>query len=267
MTGDAGATLQPFTERSRRALLDAYALAVARMEETAQAYEDASDEEREPRDAAYTGALDVIRSLRDEYRARVPVMALSRCPLTGVLVRHSIDPYGIDGLWWDYEGPVRPQEHLPPSYFALTGALRHGDPVESTDFLVKPGPEAPFVMPRILARPEVVAVVSSLPVGRHQAFPIFYFADPAPEIERVNTWGTTAYWLPGPDGEIGWFEAIETVADFDFDLRPWIASGKLRWIAPGDAQVELRQDVAGCPYLDLPGRRGIVRIKHGQVWT
>jgi len=44
---------------------------------------------------------------------------------------------------------------------------------------------------------------------------------------------------------------------WDFDLTPWIASGQLRWIAPGDPEGEVVGEASGelCPYIDLSGDR------------
>ncbi len=38
---------------------------------------------------------------REQYRASVPVLPLSRCPYSNQVVYHSIDTYGLDGLWWN----------------------------------------------------------------------------------------------------------------------------------------------------------------------
>jgi hypothetical protein len=110
--------------------------------------------------------------------------------------------------------------------------------------------------------------VSSLRVGVHHAYPIFYFADPIPhDIDRLNTWGTAQYWAIGIRGEPGWDEVSDDVGEYDFDLRPWIHTGKLLWVGPDDPQVTLQRAVDECPYLGLPGRRDLMHVKHGKVWT
>ncbi len=53
---------------------------------------------------------------------------------------------------------------------------------------------------------------------------------------------------------------------WDFELAPWIQAGKLLWIAPGDDALALRSDVDACPYLALPGHRGITRLQDGEAW-
>lgn len=204
--------------------------------------------------------------LRREYEAGVPVVALSRCPITGQVAYHSIDYFDLDGLWWNYEGPIRPREQLLPTYFAVTGAVRLLGLPARAPFLSKPGPEVPYVIPRLLQHGSVVAVLSSLGIGPHQGFAILYFAHPVPDVTRVNTWGTNEYQVVDAEGDIGWDEAPLVESDMDFELAPWISAGRLWWIAPGDPSLTLRGEVAGCPYLGLSGRRAVTRIQAGRVW-
>lgn len=49
-------------------------------------------------------------------------------------------------------------------------------------------------------------------------------------------------------------------------MRPWLDSGKLLWIAPGDDHLELRSGSAGCPYLNLTGERRMQYVSGRQVW-
>jgi hypothetical protein len=56
---------------------------------------------------------------------------------------------------------------------------------------------------------------------------------------------------------------------WDFELAPWIASHKLRWIAPGDPELRVSSAPEPCPYLGLPGRRQPIVIEAGdelRVW-
>ena len=62
-------------------------------------------------------------------------------------------------------------------------------------------------------------------------------------------------------GRIGLFDE-----DKEYDLRPWLESGRLRWIAPGDDSLELRTGADGCPYLDLPGERRRRYLQDGKTW-
>ena len=212
--------------------------------------------------------LRTLAAMRAEYETRVPVLPLSRCPFTGRVVYHSIDPYGIDGLWWSYESPVRPVESLPSRYLAFSGAMKIMPPAEYSPFLCKPGPGSPFVLPRILNNEKVKAVISIIPVGNHRGFPVFYFADPVQESMGVtNDWGMSFWQQYDPAGTPGWKSVLENEADNDFNLKPWIRSGKLLWIAPDDRAMTLRTGLADCPYTGLSGEEKNQRIQYGKIWT
>lgn len=257
-----------FSAAERRRILKDLADARREMAKAADAFNRAAPAEA-PRLAA---ALDASRQrtldLCQAYEAGLPVLPLSRCPFTGRVVRHSLDTFGIDGWWWDCERPVRPIEDLPATFFALSGALRLGADPPDVPFLCRPGPEVPFVVPRLLAEPDVRAVVSSVAVGPHRGFPVFYFAEPTPhEILRVNTWGLTQYVAEDPYGAGYVSRSYDVPVEFDYDLARWIRRGKLLWIAPDDGTLRLRSLVEGCPYLDLPGRRYPLGIRNGEVFS
>jgi len=208
-----------------------------------------------------------LARVREAYLATVPTLAVSRCPITGEPLTYPIDPDGLDGLWWRYEAAVHPLFHPLRTLFALTGALRfNGDP-DWTPFLCKPGPEAPFVLPRLLAEPAMAAVVSSVPVGRHTGYLVAYFAPEAPVgLSRPNTWGINHSVFTGAAGDASWDAQPEDPSEFDFQLRPWIEGGRILWIAPGDASLTLRRTLEGCPYLDVPSSRAVVRVQEGRRW-
>jgi hypothetical protein len=129
------------------------------------------------------------------------------------------------------------------------------------------GPEAPYLVPRLLEREEIKAVVSSISVARHQAYPVFYFADPIPKMDRVNNWGANHYTHLDGRGLLWPIAAEPAPHELDFELERWIRAGKLLWIAPGDRNLALRGDVSLCPYLGLPGRRSRLCVQEGKVWT
>ena len=197
--------------------------------------------------------------LAREYLALLPRIALSRCPLTQAAVVAPVDTAGLDGPWWRYDSPLRPPWERPSTLVALTGALALGGAPEHTDDLVRPGPAVPYVIPR-LVDDGCVAVLSSLPIGAHTGYVIAYFAEHF-DTPRANDWGANQYPVDG-----GWDEVIEDASAFDFDLRPYVERGQLRWIAPGDQDLALHDDVEGCPYVDLPGLRAPQRIEGGQLW-
>jgi len=259
---------EAFSEYERHTILDSFFAARKKMVGAAAAYDEADEKQK----AHLAEKLDIahkhVSDLYEEYEKGVPVVALSRCPFTGVEAWHSIDSYGIDGPWWDYERPARPVEDLPNTYFALAGALKLSGELVNGPFLCKPGPEVPYVIPRLLARPEIKAVIFTTPVGSHMAFPIFYFAEPMPwDIVRTNTWGTNSYSAETIYGEGYWQQTYDIKRDFDFELEKWIRAGKLLWIAPEDDTMTLQSIIGRCPYIGISGRRYPVCIQAGRVWS
>lgn len=247
----------PWPQR-RRSLLDTYFDTLERIH----------DLEAEDRFEEAVSVRSALAETRDAYVEALPSCPLSRDPYTGDVVEYRIDKVDLDGLWWNYEAPARPVEQpVPATYFALTGAVCLHEPVARAPFLCIPGPEVPYVVPRILDHDAVRAVLSSLAIGPHTGYAVFYFADPIPHaLKRVNTWGTGRWRMETEDGSLGWDSVVEDLDDQDFELAPWIEAGKLFWIAPDDEEMTLRDKVTGCPYLDLEGRRRFTRIQDGEVW-
>jgi len=213
-----------------------------------------------------------IEELLRRYLEGLPVRDLSRCPFTGEKFSLAIDDLGLDGLWWNFDAPKRPENKLPATYFALDGALQlEGEP-EKVPFLCSPGPDVPFVLPRLQEYIQVKAVISSIQIGPHTAYPIVYYADPMLTGEmRVNDWGTQRYWetesiIPELWTPGQYISLSPDSGEYDFDLAPWIRAGKLLWIAPGDESLTLHGHVSRCPYLDLPGSRRLKFIRDGKVW-
>jgi hypothetical protein len=85
------------------------------------------------------------------------------------------------------------------------------------------------------------------------------------DVPRLNEWGSSEYWIANESGHLGWDSVEEDPAGYDYDLEPWVRTGKVLWVAPGDERVMLRSDVRRCPYLGLPGRRYPLFITAGEV--
>lgn len=213
-----------------------------------------------------------IQELLECYMKGLPIRDLSRCPFTGEKVSIAIDDMGLDGLWWNHDAPKRPDNKLPNTWFALDGALKLKGEPGIAPFICSPGPDVPFVLPRLLEYIQVKAVISTVKIGSHTAYPIFYYADPMLYGEmRVNDWGTGRYWETGsvfPELlDPGQYVSLTPdESEYDFDLEPWIRAGKLLWIALDDDSLTLHGHVSACPYLDLPGSRRLKFIRDGLVW-
>ncbi len=131
-------------------------------------------------------------SVRTEYARGVPVVgcrdAVHERGLPPPLHRHlwARRPVG------DYESPGRPTESVTSTFVGLTGALRATAAIEYTPFLVKPGPSAPFVVPRILEA-GAVAVLSEVAIGSHTGYAVAYFAQTPLQTTLFNEWGANSY--------------------------------------------------------------------------
>ena len=246
-----------FDEDTRRQIIDRYRAAFE-AKERAESDDDTEAAERAREEMAEWGKA---------YRAGVPIVAISRDPFTGDVFETSIDTYDLDGLWWAYDWDYRPWVEPPPGLFAWTGALAPDGPFPEWTMKAMPGPEVPFVIPRILEQPSIKAVLSSVLIGEHVGFVIAYFADgPHPEIERVDDWGVRFHQYLRPDGSPTSDHATQRESEKDFDLGPWFDSGKLLWIAPGDASLTLRSGREGNPYLGLDGDRRRRYLQEGNEW-
>ena len=205
--------------------------------------------------------------LLDNYLEGLPIVPVSRCPFSGDLLQVPVDIGGLDGPWWDYQGPARPWWERQATLVAFTGALRLTLPVERSPWLICPGPEVPYLRVPVMANPDVRAVVSTVPVGAHTGYVVAYFAPAATsDVRPVNDWGAPDYRLPGPHGTSGWSSTLDDPTTFDVELEPWVASGRLLWIAPDDPAQVVRSGSEGCPYLSMAGSRQWQRIEDGEIW-
>src|SRR5262245_45399878 len=201
-----------------------------------------------------------------EYGDRLPRVVMSACPFTGAPLRRAWDPWGLDGPWWFKTRIFRIEEPVaPPTFRVLLGALALGErlPVESRDE-VTPGPEIPFVVPRLLELPGMVAVISRLDLATGDvAYPIGYFSEEdIPDHRLHQPWLRQDLWFKNKSGGTSWLIANDP---WDFELAPWIERGKLRWIRTGDAESRVVGPESGaCPYLELEGERAPQAISGGE---
>lgn len=198
---------------------------------------------------------DTYYALLGEYADRLPRVIMSACPFSGVPLKRSIDPYGFDGPWWHKDRTFTPAEPTPPPGFqVILGAidLRGRKPAEAAD-MVLAGPDAPFVVPRLLELPGMVAVISRLQLDTGDvAWPIAYFTSEEISPAALHQDLTRPErWIKNADGAELWLVKNDT---WDFDLAPWIERGKVRWIDPARPKLQVLGPEDGpCPYVGLPG--------------
>jgi hypothetical protein len=192
-----------------------------------------------------------------EYADRLPRVVLSACPFCSEPLARAFDPYGLDGPWWHTDVEVAFEEPRScPHFQVLLGAvdLRGREPAEVTA-AVKPGPDAPFVVPVLLDLPGMVAVAGLFELATGDlAYPIAYFSDQEIAPAQLHQpWCRDAYWFKDAEGNAGWSIANDV---YDFDLAPHLAAGRLRWVDLAGQPPRVCGAADGpCPLVDLAGDR------------
>ena len=259
--GSAGS---PLTRDVRDALLHAYDEAVERLVKGVSGTPPIPLEEEKKLKAECEAPLQ-------EYYDRLPRMTLSRCPYCKELLKHVFDPWGVDGLWWqESEATSCDEPETCPHFAVLLGAVNlnglepkggsHGREAHV-------GPEVPYVIPRVLDLPTMVAVISSLRMANgYTAYPIAYISDVAPPPGSLTqSWTRTTYSFRDAAGRHAWTVKTDP---WDFELLRWVAKGKVRWIERSDPQFVLSEEgVTAFPYDNLLGRRERVIIEGNKLRT
>jgi hypothetical protein len=207
----------------------------------------------------------------DEYVNRLPLVPIGRCPFQGELTLKRMDVFGLDGKWWYVGAP-----DLPPQacihYVTFLGALNlNGNPPVGCSpraiHEIEPGPDVPFVIPRLLQIPGMAVVISSRQFFDDQFtayFMTYYNQKPVPGWQSHQTWLRSTHSFQGAQGQPNWDAKTDR---WDFDLDQWrMQPDKVFWVAPGDRDMKLRlgSDPA-FPYANLPGMRLPQRIRQGKV--
>jgi hypothetical protein len=120
-----------------------------------------------------------------------------------------------------------------------------------------PGPEVPFVVPRLMDLPGMLAVVGKLDMERSgPAYPVAYFStEDIHPASLHQEWRRTDMWYERGGREV-WSVKNDV---WDFDLQPWADDDRLRWVMLdlGDdpPPVHKASDGKACPFVNLPGER------------
>ena len=211
-----------------------------------------------------------MATIEEEYFRRLPRLAIAACPHCDKSLFRAFDPFGLDGFWW--RSDAQPDE--PPAchhFCLLQGAVKLAAETPGPDFEVHPGPAAPFVIPRVLEQPDMVAVLSELSlVDGSSAYAVAYFAARRPPVQTLAaSWARTNFVYTTQLGAHAWRAADDPCGpagaeQWDFDLRPWVTARKVLWCDPGTDRTRLSTtSPEACPFLDLPGVRSaqVIRAK------
>ena len=168
---------------------------------------------------------DSCNALLERYLGGLPRVPVGRCPHCQGVTRRTIDVFGLDGPWWSHFGP----DLLPEAcshYIATLGALdlRSQTPVEAAarKLVIHPGPQVPYVVPRLLDRDGTACVLHALAIGggRYLAYLMSYYADPpAPLAEAHQSWPRDT-WAWVDEAGNTWSDTRNDV--WSFTLRRWL---------------------------------------------
>jgi hypothetical protein len=191
-----------------------------------------------------------IEPLVEKYWDILPAVELSGCPYCNQKLSRLFDPVDLNGFWWmDRTQRPRPQPDCCAHFCLLTGSLNFNNlPAVGGLFECLPGPDAPYVIPRILELPSMKAVVSCIEMqcGYH-AYSVAYFAqNPPAQQDLTHSWAQKVFHFKDKDGNKGWDIRQDA---FDYALASWIKLGKLLVYSQG----RLIQDMAQADFLNIKG--------------
>jgi hypothetical protein len=197
-----------------------------------------------------------------EYSDILPRVVLSACPWCGEPLKRVFDPFGLDGPWWHVDVQVKYEEPAACEHFrVLLGALALGGggrpPREPREVKaeVRPGPDAPFVVPALLQLPGMKAVVSELKLPHGDVgYPVAYFSSkPTKPVDLHQPWCRDAYWIKDDEGNSAFSIANDL---FDFALEPYVKDGRLRWVDLEQVSDWLFDEMANSfPFFGINGDR------------
>lgn len=181
-------------------------------------------------------ASRALRALEQQYAEWLPIVALSRCPFCDKPALCRFDPVDFEGPWWWASFSLANEPPGCPHFMGLLGAVHHaGQEHIAGRFDVLPGPEVPYVVPRLLDVPGTIAVLGTRSMDNGcTAHPIGYFAEkrPAPH-GRFAPWPRTHLSWATVDGKIGWLGGPE---EREFDMHRYAADGRIWALVDGRLQ-------------------------------
>jgi len=175
-----------------------------------------------------------VEPLIEEYWQNIPLILLSICPFCEAELRHPFDSVDLNGFWWmdrtQRPGPsVQACEH----FQLLLGSLNlNGMKPEGGLFECCPGPDIPFVIPRLLEKAEMRAVISEIKMEcGYIGYPIVYFSSqPVVSQDLSQSWARKEHRFKTEDGKAGWDIRQE---QYDYDVLRWAHKKKVRWVTEG----------------------------------
>jgi len=209
--------------------------------------------------------LRKVDQLINAYWECIPSIKLSLCPFCNAELRRVFDLIDLNGFWWmdRTQRPALEPESCEHFQLLLGAVNMNGLNPEGGLFESRPGPDVPYVIPRILEMPTIEAVISSIPMKcGYVAYPIAYFSkEPLASGLLTQSWAQKQYRFNTDDGKTGW-NIVEDSCDFD--LLPWIKSGKVKWVVDGRLNT-LSDSPQACPFLELKGMERQQILRHNEL--
>lgn len=224
-----------------------------------------------------------LKSMRLEYRSRLPFYLLARCPICAGKVWEAVDTYSLNGPGWigakrgyGWYGtiptvrrrayPVGERLHYRAECehvrIVVVGVNLNCKRPDDIFQRVEIGSERPFIMVPIMKLQQASAVIHTLPVSR--------FDDP--ELRHHYTVHFTTYFTRDKDEfdklmQPAYEERTRVVYSWaDYDLRKWVEKGQLSWLDRGKPDLPLcNRPVSEFPYSSMRGYEGRCVIFDGQL--
>ncbi len=199
--------------------------------------------------------LRKIDEIIDRYWKWIPDIPLSQCPFCNTKLYYPFDPIDLKGFWWMDRTQIGFKKPRSCEHFnLLLGAVNLNNfPPKSGPFESRPGPDVPYVIPRILEMPTMVAVISSIEMHcGYTAYPIAYYSQIPPAAGSLTqTWARKEYYFTLDNGESGW----DIVSDsYDFDLLPWLEADKIN-LFQDERIITKKNDLKEYPFMNVKGSR------------
>jgi len=217
--------------------------------------------------------------LRYSLYRRLPLVLISRCPFCNQPMWSGVSTFSLNDSFW-YRGYSSGRDEVKPEFrcphlFCVDGALNLNGYQPTEQFgahVTHPediymAAEIPFVKPRVLNLPTMVAVVHRFSVAeKYTAYPIVYFVEQAPDQhEFCIGWARTEY-FDSIKGGNGFTISAKRSDKLDFGLDKWVRRNKLFWLDPNSEDHPLVKGLPDVfPFGSESGRENPYRISHGKI--
>jgi hypothetical protein len=232
-----------------------------------------SERDKTPEQAQYGALIGQLLTLNREFRRRLPVQLLARCPYCLTRVLQPFDSFSLAGfyegfqLYKLYEGGYEwhtgkwSQNRCHHALFTTPFVnLNDLQPDDVPAWILKSGSLgidsqpfdcSPYIVVWPLIAKETSAVIHSLPIGRlddsqpvprYTAYFVTYFADDASNVRSM--------WVSGGSESGSLVPATGGVA-IDLDLLKWVRAKRLFWLNPKSPEQLVQESPEMFPYANV----------------